>query len=72
MLLLGVIGGGCATFIKDDVLSRGVGIGKAVQMWTTDGELAVINYYNSGRKLDLIKPTHITHSTSWGRGRRRR
>lgn len=51
MLLLGVIGGGCATFIKDDILFRGVGIGKAVQIWTKDGELVVINCYNSGGNL---------------------
>ena len=53
----GAVGGGCATFIREDVSYREVGIGKeleyvTVEVWTREGELTVINYYNPCDKLE--------------------
>ena len=80
------IGGGCATFIKENVSYRELGIGNeleyiSVEIWTSEGELVIINYYNPCKKLELDELTQIegmngrrvmvcadfnAHSTLWG------
>lgn len=80
------VGGGCATFIREDVPFREVGIGKeqeyvSVEIWTEEGECAIVNYYNPCKKLDLMELLQIegmecsrvimcgdfnAHSTLWG------
>ena len=56
MPLLGVtqrdgVGGRCATFIREDVSFREVIVGSEqeyvpVEIWTSEGEFVIINYYN--------------------------
>lgn len=52
-------GGGCATFIGNDISFREMSVGGkeqeyvTVEIWTSEGELVIINYYNPCRKLEL-------------------
>ncbi len=48
------VGGGCATFIREDIAFREVIIGTeqeyvTVEMWTSEGEFIIINYYSPCR-----------------------
>lgn len=62
------VGGGCATFIKEDIPFRVVNKGKeeeyiAVEIWTKGGKFIIINYYNPCRKLDINKLKNIQGQT---------
>ncbi|XDV52299.1 hypothetical protein PO909_021042 [Leuciscus waleckii] len=59
------VGGGCATFIGNDISFREVSVGGkeqeyvSVAIWTNEGECVIINYYNPCRKLELGQITQI-------------
>lgn len=80
------VGGGCATFISEDITYKEVRIGTeqeyvTVKIWTGEGEIMIIKYYNPCRKLDMDKLSQIkgvddnkvvmcgdfnAHGTLWG------
>ncbi len=80
------VGGGCVTFVREDIAFREIGIGNeheyiVIEIWTKEGELIIINYYNPCKKLDLNGLMQIegmdgnkrvicgdfnAHSTLWG------
>ncbi len=62
------IGGGCATFIKENMPFRVVSKGKdeeyiVVEIWTNEGQFTIITYYNPFRKLDINKLKQIQGQT---------
>jgi len=60
-------GGGCATFIGNDISFRELSVGGKEQeqeyvivvIWMNEGECVIINYYNPCRKLELGQITQI-------------
>lgn len=58
------IGGGCATFIKRNIPYQVIAKGREeeyiiIKIWTNQGQLSVINYYNPCRKLVFDKLCQI-------------
>lgn len=52
------VGGGCVTFIREDILFSKIGIGNehkyiVIGILMKEGELIILNYYNPCKKLDL-------------------
>lgn len=51
-------GGGCATFIQEDIAFREVSIGSeqdyvGLEIWTGEGKVVITNLYNPCKRLDL-------------------
>lgn len=51
------VGGGCATF-REDISLREISKGKVleyiiIEIWTNEGELVIINFYNPCKKLEV-------------------
>ncbi len=83
------IGGGCAMFIKRNIPFQVIAKGREeeyiiIKIWTNQGQLSVINYYNPCRRLDINKLCQIVeqagnqiflcgdfnaHSSLWGGGK---
>lgn len=50
------VGGGCATFIQDDMAFREVNKGSeyvVVEIWTGEGKVVIVNFYNPCKRLSL-------------------
>lgn len=52
------VGGGCATFIKENIPFQVIGKGKdeeyiVIEIWTKQCQFVIINYYNPCKRLDI-------------------